>query len=200
MPPLTTAQQGRLRQRESTQEALVRAGIEALAEHGLEGVKVAHVARRAGVANGTFYTYFKDKQALYHAVVDRLVAELAQRLSAVHEAYERDAPEEGDLAEVGAFVDFVEQNPNFIGAFWADGPNGRPMSLLAAQREAELQRMQQAGTVRSDVDLTVMARAEAYLLVASLAWWDIDRTVSRKVLTESLSAFRRGGTRHEAGT
>ena len=187
-----------MRQRESTREALILAGIDALAEHGLDGAKVAHVARAAGVANGTFYTYFKNKEELYHAVVDRLGAALAHRVSLVHEAHERDAPEVGDAAEVEAFVDFVEENPNFIGAFWAEGPTGRPMELLAAQREAELRRMQQAGTVRSDIDLGVMARAEAYLLVASLAWWDVHRTVPREVLVTTLSAFRRSGTRNRS--
>lgn len=192
---LTTAAKGRLLQRESTREALIQAGARSFAEHGLQGVKVALVAKAAGVANGTFYLYFKNKEQLYREVVNRLTDDLARRVAVVHETYERDAPDEGDRAEVAAFVDFVEQYPNSIGAFWADGPNGRPMEILAAQREAELRRMQRDGTVRTDIDMKVTARAEAYLLMASLNWWDETREVSREVLVASLSELRRRGTR-----
>ncbi|MEF2978074.1 TetR/AcrR family transcriptional regulator [Subtercola sp. YIM 133946] len=191
---VTTAQRARLLQREATREALIAAGIDALATHGLEGVKVANVAKHAGLANGTFYTYFTDRHDLYNAIVDRLVADLAKRLAAVHSTWEA-GKSEVDRAEVEAFVDFVEQNPNFIGAFWAAGPTGRPMTLLVEQRETELRRMQLAGAVRSDIDLSVMARAEAYLPLAVLAWWDADRSVPRSVLVDSLVAYRKDGTR-----
>jgi AcrR family transcriptional regulator len=195
---LSTAQKGRELQRNSTRDALVQAGAKAFAAHGLDGVRIALVAKAAGVANGTFYLYFKNKDELFHEVVNRLADDLAQRVTRVHETYEKDAPDEGDRAEVEAFVEFVEEYPGIIGVFWADGPNGRPMNVLSAQREEELRRMVSDDTVRDDIDLSVTARCETYLLLGTLCWWDETHTITREVLIASLSEFRREGTRRPA--
>jgi AcrR family transcriptional regulator len=173
----------------------VDAGARAFSQHGFDGTRIAVVAREAGVANATFYRYFDNKEQLYREVVNQLVEDLAARIRQVHGRFEHDAPDEGDRAEVNAFVEFVEQYPGIIGAFWADGPNGHPMNLLAHQRELELGQMLKDGTIRDDIDLAVTARAEAYLLLACLCWWDETREVGREALISSLSEFRRRGTR-----
>lgn len=51
-----------------TRRALLDAALDVLAEHG-EGFSIADIATRAGVAHGTFYNYFADRDALIDAVV-----------------------------------------------------------------------------------------------------------------------------------
>lgn len=51
-----------------TRRALVDAAFEVLAERG-EGFSVADVTTRAGVSNGTFYNYFRDRDELLDALV-----------------------------------------------------------------------------------------------------------------------------------
>lgn len=52
-----------------TRARLVDAAEEIIAETGYAGLRVDEVARRAGVAKGTFFAHFKDKDAL----MDRLI-------------------------------------------------------------------------------------------------------------------------------
>jgi AcrR family transcriptional regulator len=45
-------------------DAVIRAAIELVAEHGFHGTPMALVAERAGVAAGTIYRYFEGKEEL----------------------------------------------------------------------------------------------------------------------------------------
>jgi len=56
----------RLEEREHT---IIAAAHDEFVENGFEGAKIAGIARRAGVAEGTLYLYFKNKSALLSAVV-----------------------------------------------------------------------------------------------------------------------------------
>lgn len=54
---------------EEREEAIVAAAHDEFVENGFDGAKIAGIARRAGVAEGTLYLYFKNKSALLSAVV-----------------------------------------------------------------------------------------------------------------------------------
>lgn len=58
-------------QKAATRVQLKRAALECFAEKGYAATQVADVAKRAGVAHGTFYVHFPTKTAL----VDELLAE-----------------------------------------------------------------------------------------------------------------------------
>jgi TetR/AcrR family transcriptional repressor of nem operon len=60
-----------------TADALLDAGIAVAEEHGLAGLSVNRVVARAGLAKGTFYVHFADRDAFvdalharFHAAVD----------------------------------------------------------------------------------------------------------------------------------
>lgn len=59
-----------------TRQQLLDAGLEVLAERG-EGFAIGDVAARAGVAHGTFYNYFADREELLDALVAHSVEEFA---------------------------------------------------------------------------------------------------------------------------
>ena len=54
---------------EEREDAIVAAAHDEFVENGFDGAKIAGIARRAGVAEGTLYLYFKNKSALLGAVV-----------------------------------------------------------------------------------------------------------------------------------
>src|SRR6476619_5125221 len=56
-------------------EAILRAAIRVFAHNGYFSSKVADIAREAGVADGTVYLYFKNKEDILHSVFDRSVDE-----------------------------------------------------------------------------------------------------------------------------
>lgn len=56
-------------------EAILRAAIKIFAEKGYFNAKVADVAAEAGIADGTVYLYFKNKEDILHSIFDRAMAE-----------------------------------------------------------------------------------------------------------------------------
>lgn len=47
---------------QETQRKLITAGLELLKEKGFDSINVEDITKKAGVAKGTFYTYFKRKE------------------------------------------------------------------------------------------------------------------------------------------
>ena len=54
---------------EAREEAIIAAAHEVFREHGFDGARIAEIASRAELAEGTIYLYFRNKEALLHAVV-----------------------------------------------------------------------------------------------------------------------------------
>lgn len=54
-------------------EQILEAAFEVFAAHGFEAARIDAVATWAGVAKGTVYLYFRDKQQLFRAVVRSLI-------------------------------------------------------------------------------------------------------------------------------
>lgn len=56
-------------------EAILRAATAVFAEKGYFNSKVADIAKAAGVADGTVYLYFKNKDDVLHSIFDRAMDE-----------------------------------------------------------------------------------------------------------------------------
>lgn len=63
-------------QLEKTRAALVAAAAEIVGEEGYQACSVAKIALRAGVGQGTFYTYFSSRQELFDQLLPELGGEL----------------------------------------------------------------------------------------------------------------------------
>ncbi len=61
-------------------DEIVRAALELIAEHGFHGAPMAMIAERAGVAAGTIYRYFENKDVLiaelFREVEEKIYADL----------------------------------------------------------------------------------------------------------------------------
>jgi AcrR family transcriptional regulator len=66
--------------REETAEAVLGAAEQLFAQQGLHGASMAQIAERAGVAVGTLYNHFKDRETLLVALLDQRHGELLGRL------------------------------------------------------------------------------------------------------------------------
>jgi AcrR family transcriptional regulator len=64
-------------------QAILDAALGVFAEHGFEAARLEDVARRAGVAKGTLYLYFEDKQALFQSLVRSAIDPIFERVEAV---------------------------------------------------------------------------------------------------------------------
>jgi TetR/AcrR family transcriptional regulator, transcriptional repressor for nem operon len=66
----------------ATREALLDAGVAVAEEHGLAGLSVNRVVARAGVAKGTFYVHFADRDSFIDALHERFHARVAGAVAA----------------------------------------------------------------------------------------------------------------------
>ena len=57
-----------------TRHAIVSAALDTFLERGFSATRMIDVAQRAGVAKGTLYLYFADKQALFEGVLGEVIA------------------------------------------------------------------------------------------------------------------------------
>src|SRR4051812_20119093 len=64
-------------------ERILTSARTALMERGYQDVLLDDVARRAKLAKGTLYLYFKDKEDLFVAVFDDLIDRLEERIDAI---------------------------------------------------------------------------------------------------------------------
>ncbi len=56
-------------------ETILRAAIKVFAGYGYFNSKVSDIASEAGIADGTVYLYFKNKDDILHSIFDRAMAE-----------------------------------------------------------------------------------------------------------------------------
>ena len=56
-----------------TREGIVAAALDIFLEQGFEGTRMIDVAQRAGVAKGTLYLHFTDKEALFEGVLRQVI-------------------------------------------------------------------------------------------------------------------------------
>jgi AcrR family transcriptional regulator len=66
----------------TVRHAILGAAEELISKHGLHGAGLVQIARRAGVAVGTLYNYFTDRDALIRALFESRRATLRPRLLA----------------------------------------------------------------------------------------------------------------------
>ncbi|GAB4528270.1 MAG: TetR/AcrR family transcriptional regulator [Anaerolineae bacterium] len=111
------------------------------AQHGIEAVSTNHIAEAAGVAIGSLYQFFPDRDAVLRALVDRYLTQLAGVFPS-DVAPPRPIPDIiGEMLtniaqfRAGAFERLMMENDEAVGAMhtqitdWVDG-------MLAAQHPA----------------------------------------------------------------
>jgi TetR/AcrR family transcriptional repressor of nem operon len=69
----------------TTRTALMDAGVTVAAEHGIAGLSVNRVVAEAGVAKGTFYVHFHDRDAFIDALHERCHARVGEAVAAAIE-------------------------------------------------------------------------------------------------------------------
>jgi TetR/AcrR family transcriptional regulator len=98
-------------QPEESRAAILKAAVGEFAEHGIAGARTDAIAREARVNKALLYYYFKDKDALYEAVLDHVFSGLRARVMPVLES--KLPPREKMLRYLGTYFDYIAANPRF---------------------------------------------------------------------------------------
>ncbi len=167
----TTARE---RSRLATRARLLAGGRTLFAERGFHGVTSHDIARAAGVAAGTFYLHFADKQALFREIVDEAIRGLRGRLQAAFES--TDDPRGAVAAHAEALVSFAEENADLVHIVF--GRDHRDVEIEAdvldylATVGADVLRERIArGAMRTALDPAVASQALTGMFARVIAWW-----------------------------
>jgi TetR/AcrR family transcriptional regulator len=96
---------------EESRAAILEAAVGEFAEHGIAGARTDAIARAAHVNKALLYYYFKDKDALYEAVLDHVFSGLRAQVTPVLDS---DLPPRQKMLEyLGAYFDYIAANPRF---------------------------------------------------------------------------------------
>src|SRR5271157_4018204 len=115
--------------------AILKAAVSEFAEHGIAGARTDAIARSAHVNKALLYYYFKDKDALYEAVLDYVFSGLRERVMPVLEC--ELPPRQKMLEYLGTYFDYIAANPRFPrvvqGEWMRSGAGGAPMQRVAKE-------------------------------------------------------------------
>ena len=94
---------------EESRAAILNAAVHEFAQEGVAGARTDAIARSAGVNKALLYYYFKDKEAMYRAVLDQVFGGVR---AAIHNALSQElSPREKLASYVCAHFDYIASNP-----------------------------------------------------------------------------------------
>src|SRR5919197_6058860 len=88
---------GRAQKSAARRQAILAAALDEFAAQGFAATRLDDVARRAGVAKGTIYLHFRDKEALFQELIRSVLSPFVGTLEA---ALKRDVPARALIGEV----------------------------------------------------------------------------------------------------
>lgn len=182
------------RRGQRTRDALIRAARPVFENDGFLNARIADITNEAGVAHGTFYTYFDSKEAVFQEVVNSLVGDMfaaTQVRGAVGEnpvesirtanrlyleAYERNARMMKVLEEVSTF------NP-FFRSMWRD------IRRVFVERAARgIRRLQDGGLADSNLDpLTAASALGGMVEHFAHVWLGLGEQFDKQAAVETLT-------------
>lgn len=146
------------RLRDEKQEAVLRAAIRQFTEHGFAGAKIADIARDAGIAKGSMYQYFADKEELFVYCAQWGLSIFMQKLDARMHIGDMDVFEyfEDNMAK----TETIEEEHELVIFMQAIGrePELAEPSMKAMYEVGDvygkrlIQNSKRKGTVRADID------------------------------------------------
>jgi AcrR family transcriptional regulator len=181
----------------ATRKALLDAAEEVFGEKGYDGASVAEITRRTGVAQGTFYVHFSEKNATFSQLVRHVnhkvransaqaVVGLTDRMDIEREGFE-------------AFFDFVEEHPGIYriirdAEFAAPEAHRYHYAKIAEGYQKGLIEAMETGQIADDVDPELLAyilMGIAEFMGARLGSWS-DRLPRERALEQLMKFIARG--------
>jgi TetR/AcrR family transcriptional regulator len=108
MPAILKSRLGTRGHPEQSRAAILQAAVGEFAREGVAGARTDAIAKAAGVNKALLYYYFKDKEALYQAVLDEVFSGVRV---AIHDALSQPLPPRERLVTyIGAHFDYIASN------------------------------------------------------------------------------------------
>lgn len=190
---LSARERGRL----ETRERLLESGRALFAANGLHRVTSHEIARGAGVAAGTFYLHFRDKESLFREIIYAAVERLRKRLDKA----QLEARDSADAvrAHAESLVSFAEENADLVRIVF--GRNHEDPELeseildeLAGTGAALIRARMDAGMANPTLDPQLTAQALTGMFSRVIFWWLEDTSrAPREDVIKTLVAIQTDG-------
>ena len=179
------------RSRIETRRRLVESGTELFARHGLLRTTSTQIARAAGVAAGTFYLHFPDKQALFREIAFDALARLRDRMSLGREHAIGDV-QAVVRANIETLVAFADEERDLVRIIFGRGHEAGTLADEMADAlfpgvEARLRERIDEGSADPGLHAAVAAQSLIAMWTRVVAWWVEDPSrAPRDAVVETL--------------
>jgi AcrR family transcriptional regulator len=164
---------------ETRRQAIVDAALSVFAENGFGAARLDDVAARAGVAKGTLYLYFDDKEQLFEAVIRNAVTPIIERLEALAAAPA--LPFEAALEAIAAMFEkevLGTKRKLVARLVISEGPRFPPIAQfhyrnVVAPIMAQISKLAERALARGEISSDALVRFPQLLaapLIAALVW------------------------------
>jgi AcrR family transcriptional regulator len=162
---------------ERTRAALLRGAREVFEERGFLDARISEICDRAGVAYGSFYTHFADKDAIFAELIEEMLRGLLTVMRA--EPLDGDGPEARIASANRAYLRAYRRSARLMAVFEqvaTFSPAMRETYLRAwgvfyDRQERAIRGWQEAGLVPADVDPRTAAVALATMIGRTAYTW-----------------------------
>ena len=111
------------RRTERTRERLLDAALEVFLEAGYDGASLGEITKRADLGTGTLYLHFRDKRAIYEALVRRKLMVLRQQWLGERAARKLDGAPDSEISlMVRIVLESLLEEPRMARLVLLDGP------------------------------------------------------------------------------
>jgi len=192
----------RERSRLETRRRLIEAGEKLFARRGFARTRASDISREAGVAVGTLYLHFTDKEGLLREILFQGFEELHAVVRRIAET-KYSAVRESVRAHAEALVGYAAEHPALFQILFSTevattAAGAELLGALTAHQEERLREGMAEGYFRADLDPAVAAHAVIGMLTQVLRWWTQDPSQApREVVVETVTNLRLFGLHAE---
>ena len=167
---------------QSIQEATIRV----ISRKGIAAATMQDIADEAGVAKGTIYLYFRDRDELVERTFDNVITDLHQRIDATLAA---EGPFEARLrSSIRTIFEFFRDNREFFRLYTAHRfPEGTPQQQRRQSRQCSVYRTRMeklAGDLEAAMDVGEVRRMDSRRLAMFISE-GINSVVIERVMDET---------------
>ncbi len=186
------------RSRIETRRRLLETGLDLFAKQGVADTRASDIAAASGVAVGTLYLHFKDKQGLLRAILYEGMEELMAALQQLAVSPGPD-PAATVRAHTETLVRFAESHPGLCRILFDPEAVRTNISTeitehLASMQEHRIREGIAKGFVPSSIDPVVAAHGVVGMLLQVLDWWTRTPGVAMAdTVIETLTRLRLSG-------
>ncbi len=115
--PLTSPPRGRQEEKVPKQRRrrqVLQSAKEVFSQKGFHNASIADIIKKAGIARGTFYLYFKNKRHIFNSLLEFLLSELDERIPAIEMGAGKPPPLEQLKANLTRVMAFSAEEPHLI--------------------------------------------------------------------------------------